>query len=56
MPRKIRSKRFLVLNKDKKSKRRVLKVKNGGGYGKKKTLRKRNIGPRPIGSLRRRKK
>ena len=63
MPRKVRSKKFLVPNENAKklrrtrrTKRHVLQVKNGGGCcgGKCQKSRKRNIGPRPLGSSRKR--
>ena len=67
MPKSMRSKRFLVPNENAKklrrkvsrrSKRHVLKVKNGGGCcgGACKKSRKRNIGPRPLKSSRRKRR
>ena len=64
MARKVRSKKFLVPNENAKklrrrtsrTKRHVLQVKNGGGCcgGNCQKSRKRNIGPRPLKSSRRR--
>jgi hypothetical protein len=63
MARKFRSKKFLTLNEKKfkrkisrRTKRHVLKVKNGGGCcgGNCGKLKKKNIGPRPLKSSRRR--
>jgi len=65
MARKVRSKKFLVPNENgkklrrstsRRTKRHVLQVKNGGGCcgGNCQKSRKRNIGPRPLKSSRRR--